>query len=399
MISINDIREKYTPEMALTILICRVYFNSADAAEINEYVAGNKIDWLFFEKIITAHQVRPVVYKVLSVHNAAIDSAFLDRLRNNCFKIAANNLQKLEELASLSDLFRKNDIKAIPYKGILLSQSLFGDFISRETVDIDFLIDPADFSEIRGLLMEQGYTSVYYNPAFEKQFLRTSHELQFSKSTPAGLIKIEIHWAVTNRMMDIPIPVEAIFKNSVTMNISATETEVFSLYSHLLVLLVHHGVNDVWKTLRHTVDIGLFLQKHSNNIDWNALHDATVKYRMRHTTEIGFLLTQHLFGLTVPGPFKVHDAVPLPVMDNLLMFPSLKKLKLNRENLSQQLFLRDSFPDKIRLLFSYARMAIVPNVRDMQAVPLSRNLYFLYYIIKPFRMLFRGKTKATAAKK
>ena len=393
MISIRDISEKYTPEMALAILICRVYFKKASGTELQEFVTTHKIDWQLFERIITAHQVRPLIYKVLSAHNAAVDTVFLDRLRNNCFHIATGNLQNLEELTRLYQLFREGGIKNVPYKGVILSYFLFGDFISRETVDIDFLIDATDFSKAREILIKEGYTPRYYNPDFERQFLRSSHELQFKKTTSSGTVKIEIHWAATNIMMNIPMPNADIFNGLQTIKLPGGETTIFNLQNHLLVLLVHHGVNDVWRVLRHTLDIALFLDKYRSEIDWQAFHQATIKYKIRHTTEVGFLITEQLFGITPPAPYKSGTTLPEKIPGNILTFPAIKKLKLNTENLQQQLFLRDSFADKISLMLSYARTGITPNVRDMEAYPIAKKWYPLYYFIKPFRIIFgRSKT-------
>jgi Uncharacterised nucleotidyltransferase len=384
MIAIPTIQEKYTPEMALTILVCRVFFNTASPNELKEYLAGNKIDWPCFEQIITSHQVRPLIYKVLAAHPSGVDTAFLETLRTNCYRIATGNLGKLEEVKRLSLLLSNGGVMVAPYKGVVLSQLLFDDFISRETVDIDLIIDPADFSKAYNILVADGYTPRYYDPAFEKQILRTSHELQFKK----GELKIEIHWAATNPMMNIPLPNADLQQDMGSLQVLGTDVKVFSLRSHLLLLLVHHGVNDVWRTLRHVLDICLFLQKHRNDIDWKDFHAATIKYKIRHTTEMGFLITQQLFGIVIPELYRGGNT-PGSIVNNLFTFPAIKKNKLTSENLSQQLFLRDSTSDKIKLLGAYISTAITPNIRDMEAYPLKRKWYGLYYFIKPFRILFR----------
>jgi putative nucleotidyltransferase-like protein len=392
MISITHIRDKYTPEMALVILVCRVYLGKAPGAELREYISANKIDWPLFERIITVHQVRPLIYKALSANTALIDSVFLENLRRNCFHIATGNLQKLEELTRISRLLQDNGIRNVPYKGVILSYFLFGDFISRETADIDVLIDASDFGKTRAILSKEGYESKYYNPDFEQQFLSTSHELQFRKTSASGIIKIEVHWAATNTMMNIPLPNSLIFSDLETMKLPGGAVSIFNLQHHLLVLLVHHGVNDVWRVLRHTLDITLFLDKYQSAIDWQAFRAATIKYKVRHTTEIGFLIAEQLFGVETPAPFKSESRLPCKILDNLLTFPAIKKSKLTSANLGQQLLLRDSLADKLSVLLSYGKTGIQPNVRDMEAYPLKKHWYWLYYFIKPIRIIF-GKKK------
>lgn len=390
MISTGQIRDTYTPEMALVVLICRVYFETATAAELNSYLENNKIDWQLFGQIIAAHQVRPLVYKVLSVHSKGIDAAMLENLRTACYRIAASNLSKLEELVRLQGLFQKAGVIAIPYKGVILSQQLFGDYISRETVDIDFLSTPSAFPKLYSALTNDGYTTRFYEPAFEKQILRTSHELQFRKDTPAGEMKVEIHWAATNPMMKIPIPVDELLREPGSMQLLGTKVDVLNPEAHLLVLLVHHGVNDIWRTLRHTLDVCLFLQRHGDSISWEKFHGLASRYHIRRSTETGFLIAFRLFGIPVPPHFET-TADPNRIIGNLLTFPAIKKGKLNSENFRQQLSLRDSFTDKLSLAGAYISTAVTPNIRDMEAHPLKRKWYALYYLIKPFRMLFRRK--------
>lgn len=374
--------------MALTILVCRVYLGKANGIELLDYVTNNAIDWQLFERIITAHQIRPLIYKTLSAHPSGIDPLFLEKLRKICFRIAKGNLQKLEELVRLNKLFSEHGVKNVPYKGVILSQFLFGDYISRETADIDFLTDAVYFSKAYDILAADGYKPRYYNPDFERQFLRTSHELLFSKTTPSGTMQVEIHWAATNQMMHIPLPNGHIFQNLDTINLLGRDTPILNLENHFLVLLVHHGVNDIWRTLRHSLDVSLFLEKYSSAIDWDTFREATSKYKIRHTTAAGFLVSHQLFGTSIPKPFIPDAGNADKLLQNLLRFPAIKKRKLNLENLRQQLFLRDSFTDKLRLLASYIQTGVSPNVRDMEAYPVSKKWYALYYFIKPYRILF-----------
>jgi hypothetical protein len=390
MMEVSEIMKDHTPEMALTILICRAYLHKASEEELRDFVSDNRIDWIVFEKIITAHQVRPLVYKVLSAHPAVIDSQFLERLRRNCFKIATGNFYKLEELVRLHKLLLDKGIKNVPYKGVILSWFLFGDYISRETADIDFLIDPADFAAVHATLIPEGYSPRYYNPDFEQIFLNTSHELMYSKTGPSGEIKIEIHWAATNQMMDIPMANTDLFQKTDRLTLPGGEVSIFNLENHLLILLVHHGVNDVWRTLRHSFDLSLFLSKYGDKTDWTKFREATIKYKIRHTAEVGLLACHQLFGTAIPEQFAVGTPAK-QVLEHLLRFPAMKKRKLNLENLQQQLFLRDSFTDKLRLLGSYVRTGIKPNVRDMEAWPIAKKWYLLYYLIKPYRILFKKR--------
>jgi hypothetical protein len=387
MIAINKIRDAYKPEMALVILLCRIYFERGTSSEIADFIATNKIDWLLFTEIITAHKLRPFLYKVLSASSDAIPNGVLTALRAQCLTITTGNMRRREEMSRLHTLLKARGIPNVPYKGVILSQALFDDFTSRETSDIDFMIHRRHFGDAHKLLIKEGYRPRFYNPGFEKQFLNTSHELLYRKKSPAGNIKIEIHWAATSQMMSIPLPTDYLFNGLQTLKLPGGETDVFNLQNHLLLLLIHHGVNDVWRSLRDSVDIAIYLERYSDAIDWPVFLKATNAFKISHTTKIGFLIAARLFGTAIPAVFNDKVALPAAIIDNLLNYPPIRKPKLNMENLRQQLFLRDSFKDKAVLLLAYLYAGITPNIRDMEAYPLPANRYLLYYIIKPFRIL------------
>lgn len=390
MIGTEQISSRYTPEMGLVILSGRVYFHTATAADLHQFVATHTINWPLFAHMIAAHQIRPFVYKVLSAHIEDIDGAFLETLRANCFKIAAGNMLKAEELVRIAGIFSDKGIKCLAYKGVVLSNYLFSDLISRETADIDLLLQPADFRAAMALLVQDGYEVRFYNPQFEEEFLKTSHELLFKKTTPRGTIKIELHWRVTAEMMNIPLPNDDMMSQTGTVTILGHGINVPGIKQHLLALMVHHGVNDVWRTLRHVLDLSLFAVHYGDIINDRSFVDAAGIYRIRHTTETGFRIARLLFGIPVPPVFQsAKGDLPEALINNLLEFPALPRNKLSFTNFRQQLYLRDTTGDRMRLTGAYILTGIRPNVRDMEAVSLGRKWYFLYYIIKPFRLLFR----------
>jgi|GEM_PF-6268209 len=385
----QQIREKYTTEMALAVLILRVYLQRSGREELSLFIAESKVDWQVFGQIAKAHKIMPVIYKVLSAHTREIPNDFLEKMRGYCLKTAAANMRNFEELVRLHQLLKKNGIRNIPYKGVLLSYLLFGDLIARETSDIDFLIDKKDFREAHRLLENDAYKPRFYNQDFEKQFLSTSHELLYRRKTETGAFKIELHWAATSVMMDVQLPDKYLFEHTENLQLSGASIDVFDPESHFVMLLVHHGVNDVWRSLRHCLDVTLYVEQYRDKINWAKFKNLLVNTRLLHTTTVGFDISRHLFGVEPPPGFEAGQPTPDSLFENILQFPPLEKGKLNFSNLKQQLFLRDSFKSRVSLLVAYARAGITPNIRDMEAYAIPKWLYPLYYILKPFRIISR----------
>jgi hypothetical protein len=391
LITIDHIRQRYSPEMAFVILTCRVFFKTTAAGDIETYARAQSIDWSLLRRIIRVHQVRPVVFKVLSAYPGGIDAAFLNELRKDCLRIASGNLFKLEEVLKLHTALNETGVKNIPYKGVILSHFLFDDFITRETADIDFLIEQYQFSQAQNVLNKRGYASAYqYDSKFEKQMLRSDIEMLFSRQTDAGLLKVELHWLITHRMFDIPLPLSRLFSSTQPVRIANREVIIPCIHDHALALLIHHGVNDLWRSLRHVIDIAAVVSKYGNSIDWHKMALDCRRYNVKYTSEVGFRLCADLLGIGAPSSFVVQEGNQR-VMDFLLRFPPASWKKLSKDNIKLQLSLRDSFWDKLRVSSSYLKTAFVPSIRDMEAVTLPRPLYFLYYFIKPLLFAFRQR--------
>src|ERR1700681_1175904 len=104
------------------------------------------------------------------------------------------------ELARIMQHFESRQLRALPYKGPALAQSLYRDLGLRSFSDLDFLISPADFERAKQALAEIGYRpSGEINPAIEstaaeRLWLRTGYELSFDSA--AGENLVELQWAL-----------------------------------------------------------------------------------------------------------------------------------------------------------------------------------------------------------
>jgi len=67
---------------------------------------------------------------------------------------AARNVFLTNKLFEILNLFKKNDILALPFKGPVLAESVYGDLSLRQFVDLDILVHNHDAisTKQRGLL-------------------------------------------------------------------------------------------------------------------------------------------------------------------------------------------------------------------------------------------------------
>lgn len=389
MLDINEIKTNYAPETGLLILLCRYNFGTAGLAEINDYISNSNIDWQFFYMLVKEHDIRPLIYKVIIDTGITIPVDIAQRLRNNVLNLSTANIERFRELLQLQELFQKNDLVVIPVKGVVLSYLLYGDVASRETCDIDYFITPETFREVRSLLIEAGYKSEsFYDEKLLNAIIANTREHKMFRETEHGIIKIELQWQVTLNNVDIPIKNADLLSNLKTIKVANHDIRVLSMQNRLMILMAHHGVNDIWRTLKHILDIGMLCGKYKDVIDWQLFQAESAKYKIRRTSQAGLLLSHQLFGTDLPVPVdnKVYS-ITRTVLKNLLKYPLIKRRRSFISNLGQQLSMRDSFGDKSSVLRAYFVFLIKPDIRDIELIRLNKRLHFIYFFLKPFRLI------------
>ena len=99
------------------------------------------------------------------------------------------------------------ELRAVPYKGPALAQSVYRDLGLRSFSDLDFLISPADFERAKQALAEIGYRpSADLTPAVERLWLRTGYERSFDGA--AGKNLVELQWALLPHFYAVDLRVE-----------------------------------------------------------------------------------------------------------------------------------------------------------------------------------------------
>src|SRR6202030_4510120 len=93
--------------------------------------------------------------------------------------------------------FERLQLRALPYKGPVLAQSLYRDLGLRSFSDLDFLISPADFDRAKQTLAEIGYRPsgeldpAVESPAIERLRARTGYDHSFDSAEAPNLVDPE----------------------------------------------------------------------------------------------------------------------------------------------------------------------------------------------------------------
>jgi len=392
MIDIRNIAVKYNPEIALLVLMLRVKLGKADEKVLSDCLVEFSIDYDRLLLLMKEHDLEnilheSIVIEKLAERNAALKPAIVRRARFNLFIFT--------ELISLIRLFRNNSIQFLNYKGILLSKILFNDFTTRNTSDIDILINAADYFRIRQLLLKAGYEEVYYFPAhYPEYYLLKNREATFRRKGMEGqYVYIEIQWAPLPEMYGLPYDNVYFFKHAEIVRLSGEDLPAVRLEQHLILLLIHHGISDLWRNLKHVFDIAVFIEKTGKSLDWQEIFSKVVQWHFQKNAGVGLALAEDLFGVKIPVHLQVLSQKKTSeiALNTVLSIPLLTKKKKNYFNVSRQLLFADNFYEKFKLLKGYLKIALWPSLTDLENIKFPPVLFPFYFITKRFRFLFRKK--------
>jgi hypothetical protein len=158
------------------------------------------LDWNEFLRLAEHHGVLPLAAVNLFKYRSAASRRELppdiERSLRSAYDVnLRRSLWFTAELARIMQHFEQRQLRAIPYKGPSLAQSLYRDVGLRSFSDLDFLIPPTDFEQAKQALAEIGYRpSADLAPAIERLWLRIGYERSFDGA--AGKNLVELQWAL-----------------------------------------------------------------------------------------------------------------------------------------------------------------------------------------------------------
>jgi len=388
MMTIEELKRNNSPEIAAVILICRVFLKTSPENELKDFFDVNRLDEKLFLKIVRAHNIRPLVYKVIS--DLKVTGEITNRLNADCKKIALKNFEQYRELIKLNSIFEANNVTAIPYKGCVFGLQFFNDIGMRESSDIDFLIRP-DANDIRAitkLMLADGYNAGDEIPeAFAKYYYEHTREIKFFLFED-GKRKFlaEFHSLLNDPVFETqsPIPNEYLFRGRSTVTLNENVVETLSPTNLLLAVITHHGIAGQWSSLKNIIDLAKAAKR--NDIDWKVISAASHTYRFSKVLDIGLGLAEELLGV-VPRIKASKMTDHGPWRKRLLSNHEYALDRSWRNNFLLKLKSKDSTGDSIRLAYEHIRHAGAPSILDYKFIKLPKPLFFLYIFVKPIRML------------
>jgi len=338
-------------------------------------------------KSASRHGVMPLLYSSLSAFcPEAVPKAIMAKLKEQWRNNIAWNLLQTSELLTILSLFEAQGIVAVPFKGPALAALVYGDISMRQFVDIDILVDRKHLPPAKELLHSLGYR-LYppMSPARESAFLRSQFHYGFAN--PANEVLVELHCEITPEYLSFPLNLQKLRPRLERRTLAGKE--IFNLPpEELLLIICVHAAKHFWERLGWICDTATMISAHPS-MNWRNLTDLAGRLGAKRMLFLGLFLANALLGASIPKDLgQTVESEPgvrsLARQIRQRLFADINHPPSILDNIFFFLKIRERWRDKIRYCL---HTAFTPSVEDWTFVALPPVLCFLYYPIRPLRLL------------
>jgi len=374
-------------EAALLLHCARRRINEGEDAELQELIRQVK-DWENLLSTAQRHGLLPFLYRQLKVAGSeSVPDEVLSRLRDLFFNNAARNLLLTEELHKILALFEAQGIESLPYKGPALALQLYGDTGFRQFDDLDLIVRRRDIKAASTLLLSAGYQTPYAicKSAREAAYLESQRQQLFVSK--GGRVCLEIHWGFAPKSLVPALDAEHFWDRLEPFSLERTQTRSLAPEDLLIVLSVHGGKH-LWERLSWICDVAELVASHTG-LDWDGVIREASTLGVRRMLLLGLFLAKDLLQIDLP------EAIVLKIEDDRIIPTLARQVKLNlltdgvsaTKPTSSILFnyrIRERRLDGARHCY---HITARPTPAEWASLDLPDTLSFLYYLVRPFRMI------------
>ena len=378
-------KEIVHPEDALLLWCVRKCPEEERSEQIRRLIRGG-IDWPYLVEASSQHGLLPLLYKYFeSNHTEEMPSDIFHRLRDHFRKNFLWNLGRTNELLKILELFIKNGIKAIPYKGPILAALAYGDLSLRQFDDLDIFVQKEDLKQVGKLLLNQGYHADF-TPTKKQEIIYLKSKEQYSFYNDKNKILVEIHWQIVSRYYSISIDVDDLLKHLQPISLPGREVMTFSAEDLLLILCIH-GSKHVWQRLAWICDVANLIEVYKE-MEWERILEQSHQMKIERIVLLGLFLAKDLVGIELPEEIvRKFDHIPEVQKLSTKVYETLfNGVQSSERVVEEHLFhlrLMERLTDKAKYCLE---LGFIPNIGDWQCISLPDSLFFLYYIIRPFHL-------------
>ena len=369
------------------LCLCIAPRPSSETTHIRQ-LASEDLNWQALSRLSLRHRVMPLFCSALeSINFEGAPRTVRDELKRLFIVNSARDSLLVGSLCRITRLFQAHEIRAIAFKGVVLAQRLYQDTSLRQCDDLDFLIHPDD-AELAGEVLRSNGFHPLFDLSTREMRAHRQYGWGYCLRSEAKDYYVDLDPRISPRHFGFDLPFEELWEHRSSLLVKGQEIPVLSL-EHLPLVLSVHGAKHLWKRLSWLCDVGRLLDQ-----GLPCSHET-----MTRATDLGgrrmllvaFALASGLTGQTLPKEMEYmlnDDRAALDICRNVSTW-IWRDADVSfdwKQTFRFHIQIRERIRDKVRRTLL---PAITPSYGDWKAMRLPARLFFLYYLLRPFRLVWK----------
>lgn len=283
-------------EQRILCLAARITLEPIGERQLVELLRG-PVDWEHLWAQGHLHEVLPLLTARLRrlAGQAPIPDPWLARAQRRYYATMLRNTALAEELLRVLAAFRQVGVAALPVKGVVLAETLYGSLALRPLGDLDVLVRPDDLPGARAVLGALGFAQAA-EPGYENIY-HPYHDPPYYRATESGTICLELHWGLWASHF-FQLETDVLWRRAVPARLNGADVSILSPEDTLLHLAIHRSRSAL--RLRFVCDVAELLRRHRATLDWDYLLAQTRAAGARTTMFYTLALAEDLLEAPLP---------------------------------------------------------------------------------------------------
>jgi putative nucleotidyltransferase-like protein len=342
------------------------------------------IQWTKLVDLADRHGVQPILTQAVGAVEDQVPAEALNALKQSYQANLRKALLLSREFVSIVDRLSQAGLEFMPYKGLALAETVYGDIALRQSGDIDLLIHATDLPRVRKAVAELGYRPHQLFSADEQEaYLRSGYESAFDG--PAGKNLLEVQWAIQPRFYAVNLEMEGLFRRAVKATVVGVEVKTLCI-EDLFVVLALHAAKHVWGKLIWLCDLARITCMPA--LDWKRIGDQARELGIVRILRVTLQLAKKLLDTPVPAiaqenlPEDLAAASLAREIEGYVVSDRTFDVE-SRAYFSLMLRLRERRLDRMRFL---SRLAFTPGPSEWAITRLPKPLFPFYQVLRITRL-------------
>jgi Uncharacterised nucleotidyltransferase len=367
-------------------------------------------DWDYLTRIANFHGVLPLLYQSLNqICPDAVPPVRMKFLRD-CFQFnAKRNLYLMAVLLKLLTALKNNGIDAIPFKGAVLGHSIYGNVALRQFADLDILVHRKDLAGAGEILRLQGFAYTSSVDEIDDESTIPSNGCQAEKVTALrdnyhvfvrddGKVRVDLQWRMTHELFSFSLDSENLWNRVQDVSLGGALVSTFDNET-LLLILCAHGCKHSWQRLKWICDVAQLIEATEPKDRLPLIQRTLTENHSRRIVYAGLLLAHEILGAALPAKAVSEirsDSSLKSVLSSVrnALFAESPRAPSKRQRVVFYLKIMESWGERLGYCGQYLHQQVnstfapfAPTSIERALLPLPKGLGFLYYGLRPLRLL------------